>query len=71
MLTPFISLCREPSRSGVYVYPVASPSIPFDLCLVYDKRRQPNAAARHFIAAIEAEFRIVDSIWREIGATQE
>jgi LysR family nitrogen assimilation transcriptional regulator len=71
VLTPFISLCREPSRSGVYVYPVASPSIPFDLYLVYDKRRQPNAAARHFIAAIEAEFRIVDSIWREIGATQE
>ncbi|OKO77028.1 LysR family transcriptional regulator [Bradyrhizobium sp. AS23.2] len=68
VLAPFISLCRETSRSGIYIYPIASPAIPFDLYLVYDKRRPPNIAARQFIAAIEAELRVVDSIWREIGA---
>jgi LysR family nitrogen assimilation transcriptional regulator len=68
VLTPFISLCREPGPSGVYIYPVASPAIPFDLYLVYDKRRPPNAAARQLIAAIEAELRIVDGLWRSVGA---
>lgn len=67
VLTPFISVCRETVRSGVYIYPVASPSIPFDLYLVYDKRRPPNAAARHLIAAIEAELRVVDGLWREVA----
>jgi LysR family transcriptional regulator, nitrogen assimilation regulatory protein len=68
VLTPFISLCREPDRSGMYIYPIASPDIPFDLYLVYDKRRPPNIAARQFIAAIEAEFRVVDSMWRTLGS---
>lgn len=69
VLTPFTSLCRESDRSGMYIYPIATPEIPFDLYLVYDKRRPPNIAARQFIAAIEAELRVVDSIWREIGAS--
>ena len=67
VLTPFISVCRETVRSDVFIYPVANPSIPFDLYLVYDKRRPPNAAARHFIAAIEAELRVVDDLWRKIA----
>lgn len=69
VLTPFISLCRESGPSGVYIYPVASPPIPFDLYLVYDQRRPPNAAARHLIAAIEGQLRVVDSLWRAFGQT--
>jgi LysR family nitrogen assimilation transcriptional regulator len=67
LLTPFVAVCREPGRSGVYIYPVESPAISFDLYLVYDKRRPPTAAARQFISAIEKELRVVDSLWREIG----
>jgi DNA-binding transcriptional LysR family regulator len=66
VLTPFVSVCQESDRSGMFVYPIVSPEIPFDLYLVYDKRRPPNIAARQFIAAIEAEMRIVDGIWHEL-----
>lgn len=66
VLTPFVSVCQESDRSGMFVYPIVSPEIPFDLYLVYDKRRPPNIAARQFIAAIEAEMQIVDSIWHEL-----
>lgn len=65
-LTPFVSVCQESDRSAMYVYPIVSPEIPFDLYLVYDKRRPPNIAARQFIAAIEAEMRVVDGIWHEL-----
>lgn len=34
VLTPFVSLCRESGRSGMYIYPVINPEIPFDLYLV-------------------------------------
>lgn len=67
LLTPFISVCREPGQSGAYIYPVESPALSFDLYLVYDKRRPLTAAARQFIAAIEQELRAVDGLWREIG----
>jgi DNA-binding transcriptional LysR family regulator len=66
VLTPFVSVCQESDRSGMFVYPIVSPEIPFDLYLVYDKRRPPNIAARQFIAAVEAEMRIVDGIWHEL-----
>lgn len=69
VLTPFVSVCQESDRSGMYVYPIVSPEIPFDLYLVYDKRRPPNIAARQFIAAIEAEMRVVDGIWHELSAS--
>jgi LysR family nitrogen assimilation transcriptional regulator len=69
VLTPFVSLCRESGRSGMFIYPIVNPDIPFDLYLVYDKRRPPNIAARQFIAAIEAELRQVDAIWKELTAS--
>jgi len=67
VLTPFISVCRETVRSDIFIYPIENPSIPFDLYLVYDKRRTPSASARHLIAAIEAELRVVDDLWRKIA----
>ncbi len=66
VLTPFIALCRETDRSDIHIYPVSNPEIPFDLYLVYDKRRPPNLAARQFIAAIQAELRAVDQIWQSL-----
>jgi DNA-binding transcriptional LysR family regulator len=69
VLTPFISLCQEADRAGMYIYPIAAPEIPFGLYLVYDKRRPPNVAARQFIAAIEAELRVVDNAWHEMGTS--
>lgn len=68
VLTPFVSVCRESGRSGLYIYPIANPEIPFDLYLVYDKRRPPNIAARQFIAFVEAELQAVDGIWQQLTA---
>jgi LysR family transcriptional regulator, nitrogen assimilation regulatory protein len=69
VLTPFVSVCRESGRSGLYIYPIANPEIPFDLYLVYDKRRPPNIAARQFMAFVEAELRVVDGIWQQLTTT--
>jgi LysR family nitrogen assimilation transcriptional regulator len=66
VLTPFTALCRETQRSDLYIYPISNPEIPFDLYLVYDKRRPLNLAARQFVSAIQAELRVVDQIWQNL-----
>jgi LysR family transcriptional regulator, nitrogen assimilation regulatory protein len=71
VLTPFIALCRETERADIYVYPVTKPEIPFELYLVYDKRRPPNTAARQLISAIQAELRAVDQIWQDLVALHD
>jgi LysR family transcriptional regulator, nitrogen assimilation regulatory protein len=71
VLTPFIALCRETERADIYIYPVTKPEIPFELYLVYDKRRPPNIAARQLISAIQAELRAVDQIWQDLVALHD
>jgi DNA-binding transcriptional LysR family regulator len=66
VLTPFTSLCRETERPDLYIYPVIKPAIPFDLYLVYDKRRPLTSVARRFISAIQTELRAVDQIWQDL-----
>jgi DNA-binding transcriptional LysR family regulator len=66
VLTPFTALCRETERPDLYIYPITNPAIPFDLYLVYDKRRPLNVAARQFVSAIQAELRAVDQIWQDL-----
>lgn len=68
VLTPFIALCREPEREDVYIYPVRKPEIPFELYLVYDKRRPPSAAARSLISVIQTELHAVDQTWQQLVA---
>lgn len=63
VLTPFTSVCREVHLDKIFIYPVARPVIPFDLYLVYDKRRPLTAAARLLLAGIQSELRLVDQIW--------
>lgn len=71
VLTPFVSVCREMNSREMFIYPIVNPDIPFDLYLVYDKRRPPNGAARQFITAIEAELRLIDGLWRELDPSRD
>jgi len=63
VLGSFMAVIADLDSPNCYVYPVVAPTIPFDLYVVYDRRRPLSAAARRFIDAITRELRKVDEIW--------
>jgi DNA-binding transcriptional LysR family regulator len=67
VLGSFIAVVADMDNPRSFVYPVAAPHIPFDLYIVYDRRRPLSAAARRFIEIMELELSKVDDIWDRIS----
>jgi len=57
LLCPFITVGND-WYNDLYVYPVASPQIPFIIHLVYDQRRPLSFSAHRFINVLEEELAI-------------
>ncbi|SDT10990.1 LysR family transcriptional regulator [Bradyrhizobium canariense] len=70
VVAPFVSVANEVAQEeppdNFFIYPILSPSIPFDLYVVYDERRPLSVAAKKFIERIELELRWLKTVWLKL-----
>jgi LysR family nitrogen assimilation transcriptional regulator len=70
VLGSFMAVVVDLDNPRIFTYPVAAPNIPFDLYIVYDRRRPLSAAARLFVEIIEHELHRVNEMWDRISQLQ-
>ncbi len=62
-LCPFVAVHADVENNNVFVYPIASPVLTWDLFVLYDQKRPLTPAATCFVKVVERELERVRMVW--------
>lgn len=66
-LCPFVAVHRDVRKHEMYIYPIKSPQLTWDLHLLFDERRPLSALASEFVRIVEEELRRIRAAWEELS----
>lgn len=66
-LCPFVAVHADVANNNMFVYPIVSPALTWDLFLLYDQRKPLTPAATRFVEVVERELQKVRTVWAELN----
>lgn len=66
-LCPFVAVHADVSNNNIFVYPIASPALTWDLFVLYDQKKPLTPAATCFVKVVERELQRVRMVWVDLN----
>ncbi len=66
-LCPFIAVHTDVENNNIFVYPIASPTLAWDIFVLYDQKTPLTPAATCFVKVVERELQRLRAVWVELS----